>query len=169
MRWPMTSYLVECTVSLHINYGFTSHRSSSKPSTILFFVFLNLCVNTNNWGRFRQNLSNFRLWLLYNHWPIFLCNLKNKHRRCIQLYIFGIFTTRQTFWHYVQGNRSMLQFLIHVELSRSMAATLKMPQYAADQKNVANNLIILSAKSHSFNISCTINVLSCLTMTSKLW
>ena len=33
-------------------------------------------------------------------WPIILCNLKTKHRRCIKLYIFGILMTRQTIWHY---------------------------------------------------------------------
>ena len=31
----------------------------------------------------------------------------------------------------------MFQFLTHVELSRSMAAILEMPQYVAYQKNVA--------------------------------
>ena len=46
----------------------------------------------------------------------------------------------------------MLQFLTHVELSRSMAAVLEMSQYVAYHKNVAFALIRLSAKSHSLTI-----------------
>ena len=46
----------------------------------------------------------------------------------------------------------MFQFFTHVELSRSMAAILEMPQYVIYQKNVAYAFITLSAKSHSFNI-----------------
>ena len=38
----------------------------------------------------------------------------------------------------------MFQFLTHVELSRSMAAILEMPQYVAYQKNVAYALLTLS-------------------------
>ena len=64
--------------------------------------------------------------------------------------------TRQTIWHYFQRNRSMFQFLTHVELSRSMAAILEMPQYVAYQKNVAFALFTLSTKSHTFNRYCTI-------------
>ena len=41
----------------------------------------------------------------------------------------------------------MFQFLTHVELSRSMAAILEMPQYVAYQKNVVYAFIKLSAKS----------------------
>ena len=55
----------------------------------------------------------------------------------------------------------MFQFLTHVELSRSMSAILEMPQYAAYQKNVVYAFIKLSAKSHSCNILCTTDVLSC--------
>ena len=55
----------------------------------------------------------------------------------------------------------MFQFLTHVELSRSMAAILEMPQYVAYQKNVVYAFIKLSAKSHSFNILCTMNGFSC--------
>ena len=77
-----------------------------------------------------QNRSNFRFWLpvqIWNDlWPIILCNLKAKHRRCIKLYLFWIVTTRQTIWHYFQRNQSMFQYLTHVELSRSMAAILDM-------------------------------------------
>ena len=50
----------------------------------------------------------------------------------------------------------MFQFLTHVELSRSMAAILEMPQYVAYQKNVAFALFTLSTKSHTFNRYCTI-------------
>ena len=50
----------------------------------------------------------------------------------------------------------MFQSLTHVELSRSMAAILEMPQYVAYQKNVAFALFILSTKSHTFNRYCTI-------------
>ena len=50
----------------------------------------------------------------------------------------------------------MFQFLTHVELSRSMSAILKIPKYVAYQKNVAYAFIKFSAKSHSFNILCTI-------------
>ena len=56
----------------------------------------------------------------------------------------------------------MFQFLTHVELSRSMAAILEMPQYVAYQKNVVYAFIKLRAKSHSFNILCTMDGLSCL-------
>ena len=55
----------------------------------------------------------------------------------------------------------MFQFLTHVELSRSMAAILEMPQYVAYQKNVVHAFMKLSAKSHSFNILRTIDGLSC--------
>ena len=50
----------------------------------------------------------------------------------------------------------MFQFLTHVELSRSMAAILEMPQYVAYQKNVAFALFTLFTKSHTFNRYCTI-------------
>ena len=55
----------------------------------------------------------------------------------------------------------MLQFSTHMELSRSMAAILEMPQYVAYQKNVVYAFIKLSAKSHSFKILCTMDGLSC--------
>ena len=97
-------------------------------------------------------------------WPIILCNLKTKHRRCIKLYIFWILMTRQTIWHCFQRNRSMFRFLTHVELSRSMAAILERPQYVAYQKNVVYTFIKLSAKSHSFNILCIMDGLSCPTI-----
>ena len=42
-----------------------------------------------------------------------------------------------------------------------MAAILEMPQYVAYQKNVVYAFIKLSAKSHSFNILCTMDGLSC--------
>ena len=58
----------------------------------------------------------------------------------------------------------MFQFLTHVELSRSMAAILEMPQYVAYQKNVVYTFIKLSAKSHSFNILRTMDGLSCPTI-----
>ena len=115
-----------------------------------------------------QNRSNFRFWLplqiCNDLWPIILCNLKTKHRRYIKLYIFWILMTRQTIWHYLQRNRSMFQLSTHMELSRSMAAILEMPQYVAYQKNVVYAFLKLSAKSHSFNILCTMNGLSCPTM-----
>ena len=119
-----------------------------------------------------QNRSNFRFWLpvqIWNDlWPIILCNLKTKHRRYIKLYIFWILMTRQTIWHYLQRNRSMFQFSTHMELSRSMAAILEMPQYVAYQKNVVYAFIKLSAKSHSFNILCTMDGLSCPTMNALI-
>ena len=58
----------------------------------------------------------------------------------------------------------MFQFSTHMELSRSMAAILEMPQYVAYQKNVVYAFIKLSAKSHSFNILCTMDGLSCPTI-----
>ena len=120
------------------------------------------------WGMVHQNRGNFRFWLpvqIWNDlWPIILCNLKTKHRRYIKLYIFWILMTRQTIWHYLQRNRSMFQFSTHMELSRSMAAILEMPQYVAYQKNVFYAFIKLSAKSHSFTILCTIDGLSCPTI-----
>ena len=53
----------------------------------------------------------------------------------------------------------MFQFLTHVELSRSMAAILEMPQYVAYQKNVAFALFTVSTKSHTFNRYCTITIM----------
>ena len=61
----------------------------------------------------------------------------------------------------------MFQFLTHVELPRSMAAVLEMPQYVAYQKKVVYAFIKLTAKSHSFNILCTMDGLSCPTITWK--
>ena len=58
----------------------------------------------------------------------------------------------------------MFQLLTHVELSRSMAAILEMPQYVSHQKNAVYAFIKLSAKSHSFNILRTMDGLSCPTM-----
>ena len=58
----------------------------------------------------------------------------------------------------------MFQFLTQVELSRSMAAILQMPQYVAYPENVAYAVIKLSAKSHNCNILCTLGVLSCSTI-----
>ena len=55
----------------------------------------------------------------------------------------------------------MFQFLTHVELSRSIAAILEMPQYVAYRKNVVYAFIKLSVKSHSFNILRTMDGLSC--------
>ena len=46
-----------------------------------------------------------------------------------------------------------------------MAAILEMPQYVAYQENVVYASIKLSAKSHSFNILCTMDGLSCPTNT----
>ena len=63
----------------------------------------------------------------------------------------------------------MFQFLTHVELSRSMAAILEMPQYVAYQKNVIYTFIKLSAKSHSFNILRTMDGLSCPTRDVELF
>ena len=42
-----------------------------------------------------------------------------------------------------------------------MVAILEMPQYVAYQKNVVYAFIKLSAKSHSFNILCAMDGLSC--------
>ena len=50
-----------------------------------------------------------------------------------------------------------------MELSRPMAAILEMPQYVAYQENAVYAFIKLSAESHSFNILCTKDGLSCST------
>ena len=42
-----------------------------------------------------------------------------------------------------------------------MAAILEMPQYVTYQKNVVYAFIKLGAKSHSFNILCTMDGLRC--------
>ena len=60
----------------------------------------------------------------------------------------------------------MFEFLIHVELSRSVAAILEMPQHVAYQKIVVYAFIKLSAMSHNFNILCTMDWLSCPTKLS---
>ena len=49
-----------------------------------------------------------------------------------------------------------------------MTAILEMPQYVACQKNVVYTFIKLSAKSHSSNILCTMDVLSCPTTRTAL-
>ena len=54
----------------------------------------------------------------------------------------------------------MFQFFTHVELSRSIAAILQIPQYVAYQKNVAYALFTLSTKFHTFNRYSTIMPLS---------
>ena len=132
------------------------HRSTNQHLryTKLFFFWIFVLIRII-WDIFHYNRSNFRFWpplQIWNDlWPIILCNLKTKHRRCIKLYIFWILRTRLTIWHYFQRNRSMLQFLTHVELSRSMAAILEMSQYVAYQKNVAFALFTLSTKSLTFN------------------
>ena len=137
------------------------HRSTDQHLryTKLFFFWIFVLIRII-WDMFHQNQRNFRFWppvQIWNDlWSIILCNLKTKHWRCIKLYIFWILRTRQTIWHYFQRNRSMFQFLTHVELSRSIAAILEMPQYVAYQKNVAFALFALSTKSHTFNRYCTI-------------
>ena len=45
---------------------------------------------------------------------------------------------------------------------------LEIPQYVAYQKNVVYAFIKLSAKSHSFNILCTMDGLSCPTITRRV-
>ena len=50
-----------------------------------------------------------------------------------------------------------------------MAAILEMPQYVAYQKNVVYAFIKLSAKSHSFNILCTMDGLSCPTSNQLIY
>ena len=117
---------------------------------ILLYIFVQVFLVMRS---IRSHISLFRLG--------FTPTLKTKHWRCIELYIFGILMTRQTIWHYFQRNQSMFQFLTHIDLSRSMAAIWEMPQSVAYQKNVAYAFIKLSAKSHSFNILCTMDVLSC--------
>ena len=130
---------------------------------------------------FHQNQSNFRFWLPVQIWndlwlisyvtSFILCNLKTKHRRCIKLYIFRILMTRQTILHFLLEKSIFFQrnqFLTHVELSRSMAAILEMPQYVAYQINVVYAFIKLSAKFHSFNILCTMDGLSCPTSCKDL-
>ena len=42
-----------------------------------------------------------------------------------------------------------------------MVAILEIPKYVAYLKNIAYGFIKLSAKSHSFNILCTMDVFSC--------
>ena len=51
----------------------------------------------------------------------------------------------------------MFQFLTHVELSKSMAAILEMPQYVAYQKTVAHIYLYYCGKSPAFNKMCTIH------------
>ena len=81
---------------------------------------------------------------------------------------FVVLMTRQTFWHYFQRNWSMFKFLAHAKPPRSMVATLEMPQYVAFLKNIAYCFIKLSAKSHSLNILCIMDMLSCPTTTRQI-
>ena len=137
--------------------------------TQLFFFWISVLIRTIR-GIFRQNLSNFTSWLpvqmtfdLYK--AIISYNSKTKHRRSINLHNFWILMTRRTIWYYFQRKWNIFQFLTHMELSRSLTAILEMPQYVAYLKNFVQAFIKLSAKSHNFNILCTMNVLSCPTIT----
>ena len=56
---------------------------------------------------------------------------------------------------------SMFQFLTHVELLRSMATILEVPQYVAYQENVSLAFVKLGAKSDCFNTLCTMDVFTC--------
>ena len=55
----------------------------------------------------------------------------------------------------------MFQFLTHAKPPRSIAAIFEMPRYVVYLKNIAFCFIKLRAKSNSFNILCTMDVLSC--------
>ena len=118
--------------------GFTGHWSSFKHLryTKLFFFWIPVLIRTI-WGMFHKNRSKFTFWhhvqILNDLWhkAKIWYNSKTKQRRSIRLYIFGILMTRKTIWHYFQRNWNMFQFLTHVELSRSMAVILEMPQHVA--------------------------------------
>ena len=92
-----------------------AHRSTNQHLryTKLFFFWIFVLIQII-WDMFHWNRSNFRFWppvqIWSDLWPIILCNLKTKHRRCLKPYIFGILMTRQTIWHYFQRNRSMFHF-----------------------------------------------------------
>ena len=114
-------------------------------------------------------LTPFKFEMTFDlHNAVIVYNSKTKHLWCIKLFLFGILMTRRTIWHHFQRNRSMFQFLTHVEILRSIAAILEIPQYVAYPKNVAYTVIKLSAKSHNFKILRTMDVLSCPTILKYL-
>ena len=87
--------------------------------------------NTNNLRYVSSNIQLYIFWMTFDLCKtIIFYNSKIKHRRCIKLIIL-ILMRRRTIWCYFQRNRSMFKFLTHVELSRSTAAILEMPQYVA--------------------------------------
>ena len=49
----------------------------------------------------------------------------------------------KTIWHYFQRNRSILQFLTHVELSTSKATILEMPRYVAYQQQQQQKMLLM--------------------------
>ena len=108
-------------------------------------------------------LNPLRIW--NDLWPITLGNLKTRNWRCVKLCIFGIIVTRQTIWHYFQGNWSMFQFLTHAKPPRSMAAILKMHSMLHIWKIL---LIVLLNSVQSLTVlkfcAQIMDVLSCLTI-----
>ena len=123
------------------------------------YLFPILCVNTNN---LRYVSSKSKHFLDFD--PLYKLGLtldiisdsKNKHRRCKKTIHFGI--------SYSKTNNLTLfseKFLTHVELSRSTAAILQMPQYVAYQKNVAIALLTFSTRFYTFNSNRTKMQISC--------
>ena len=160
--WPMTCKPIY-KVPVHAPNGSKVNKSASEVYKAILFP--NLCVHTNNLRYVSLKSKQFKILtpvrILNDLWPIILCNFKTKHRRFNKLYIFGVLMTRQTIWHYFQRNRSMSQFLTHMELSRSKTAILERAQNEAYQKNVVYALFTLFTKSHTFTRYCTIMPLSC--------
>ena len=127
------------------------HRSINQHLWYTKVFFFRLCVNTNNWDMFRQNLSNFRFWSHVKIWndidlhkPILVTHGRDEQFNTI-------FTEIGAF----------LQFLTYVELSRLMTAILEIPQYVAHQKNGVYALLTLFTKSQTFYKYRTIMPLSC--------
>ena len=135
-----------------------------------YSFFPTLSVITNNLRYFSSKSEQFQILTPCTNlkWPLTYIWLKSYLTQNLSIRFAWNYTFLEslwqdwTIWHLFQRNRSMFQFWpMHVELSRSMAATLETPQYVAYQKNVAFALLSLSTKFQTFNKCRTIMPLSC--------
>ena len=115
----------------------------------------------SHWTALNTTEFSYQIWSC----PIFL--LKPKRADWLMCFRLLRWIFMSLFWLVCRNLMGSYEFVLWwcVELSRSMAAILEMPQYVAYQKNVIYAFIKLSAKSHSFNILFTMDGLSCPTIT----
>ena len=128
-----------------------------------YSFFQNLCVKANNLRDISLKSEQFKILTpvqIWNElWPlkIWKPNIGDA----------SSYTFLESLWQDKQYDtifreiKACLNFLTHVELSRSTVTILEMPQYVAYQKYVAYALYTLSTKSPTFNRYCTKMPLSC--------